>query len=102
MIEKSIAHRAAKQKASHVDLRVKWLYCFFMAILIGDIAFLGCERSILSPAPGPVYFSSFETNSDTAGWRGYGTIKFMSDTPSAGGIASSAMLVDLIEIIKME
>lgn len=100
MAEKLIAHRATKLKAAHIDYsKVKWRYCFFMAILVGVTALPGCEKSILSPAAGPVYFNSFYRSTDTLYCRADRKLKLML---GAGGIAASAMLVDLIEIIKVK
>lgn len=34
---------------------------------------------------GSIYFSSFESNADSAGWIGHGSYMFDADTPSGGG-----------------
>jgi hypothetical protein len=55
------------------------------------LAFPGfdCQQSN-EPVPDPrvVYFSSFESDADTAGWSGYGASSFDRDAPPDGGSRS--------------
>lgn len=47
----------------------------------------GCDDSNVGPDNGGIslYYNSFETNADTVGWRGHGTMSFRSEAPPGGG-----------------
>ncbi len=50
----------------------------------------GCQQSTEPEAEAGaiVFFSSFETDADTVGWRGYGGAGFELDAPAGGGARS--------------
>jgi hypothetical protein len=58
-------------------------------LLLGSLCILpfGCKHAteISSPAGEIWYSNSFESQGDTAGWTGYGSMSFQSDVPPHGG-----------------
>jgi len=50
------------------------------------MACLACEKvTALEEQRDYIYFNSFESPADTAGWRGYGGVSFREDAPPGGG-----------------
>jgi hypothetical protein len=46
---------------------------------------LGCDGSNVGPDDEFLYWSSFEADADTVGWRGVGTMTFRNEAPLGGG-----------------
>jgi len=57
-----------------------YIFLFFLLLVA-----CGRESGIIGPAPGSIYFNSFESAQDTLGWKGYGSIDFREDVPPGGG-----------------
>lgn len=58
------------------------LFFTFMSVIL-----IGCE-DIMSPSYSPgdaLYLNSFETNADTTGWNGFGTLRLFKEAPQVGG-----------------
>lgn len=58
------------------------IYFILLPFLISS----SCEKDIIpNDLNNPIYFNSFETSSDTIGWKGYGQISLYNDAPKTGG-----------------
>ena len=55
---------------------------FWLIVLIISLSVVSCRKE--STPEQQVYFNSFESQSDTTGWRGY-AFNFDNDVPSHGG-----------------
>ena len=55
---------------------------FWLIVLISSLTATSCEKE--NTLEQQIYFNSFESQSDTVGWRGY-AFSFANDVPSHGG-----------------
>ena len=55
---------------------------FWLIVLVSSLAITSCEKE--NNAGQRIYFNSFESQSDTAGWIGY-AFNFANDVPKHGG-----------------
>ncbi len=62
---------------------------YFFVILLVFYSFLSCEKDLeWDNTTDSLYFNSFESSSDTIGWRGVSENDIIKDTPESGGSKS--------------
>jgi hypothetical protein len=84
----ALLHAAVSKSLDIDSSTIKRQYWFFIAVFFSITLFYGCERNITSSNPGPVYFNSFESNKDVAGWERISQADFRKEAPSGGGVQS--------------
>lgn len=64
---------------------------FFILLLAGQTLIRGCDGIVTTPIPAGerLYFNSFETPRDTAGWYGFAGI--FNEAPPSGGLRSAVV-----------
>lgn len=80
-----LGHRAPLSRLREErNMRTLWLFNPLLLLLVVDLE-CGHPSEPVRDGSGSLYFSSFESDADTAGWVGYGSHMFNEDAPPGGG-----------------